>query len=313
MRVSTRAVAAFVVLAAIFATGGQSFTTPKRMTVLPSQRQSALRMASQVATRPAEARKGLLVGKMASNLSKLLWISPRKAKAVKSAVSQTVQVNEVAVICFSSWALRPIVRYLYTLLCPEGDFQQSYYNTIPLIISQLAQICGVVYVLDILTVVLGVLGFKIPKDFNMCLAKTFYLLYGAYRLARFKKHVLIEKRGRAGLPNKILNVLIAVVTAFGVMDILSVQTGTTMNSIFALSGAGALIVSLGSQNLATQIVQGLSIASTGKFYEGESIVIDDGEKAVRGIVQKIGLMATAIRGEYFDVAAVNGLLLIFSQ
>ncbi len=117
----------------------------------------------------------------------------------------------------------------------------------------------------------------------------------------------------AGLPNKILNVLIAVVTAFGVMDILSVQTGTTMNSIFALSGAGALIVSLGSQNLATQIVQGLSIASTGKFYEGESIVIDDGEKAVRGIVQKIGLMATAIRGEYFDVAAVNGLLLIFSQ
>ncbi len=88
MRVSTRAVAAFVVLASIFATGGQSFTMPKRTTVLPSQRQSALRMASQVATRPAEAGKGLLVGKMASNLSKLLWISPRKAKAVKSAVSQ---------------------------------------------------------------------------------------------------------------------------------------------------------------------------------------------------------------------------------
>ena len=262
-------------------------------------------MASSVTAKPVEAGKGLLVGNMASNLSKLLWISPRKAKAIKSAVSQTVQVNEVAVICFCSWALCPMVRYLHTLMCPKGDLQDSYYYTIPLIISQIAQIGGAVYAIDILTVALGVLGFKIPKGFNICLAKTLYLLYGAYRLAKFKKHVLIEKRGKAGLPNKILNVLIAIMTVFGGMDILSIQTGTTMNSIFALGGAGALIVSLGSQNLATQIVQGLSIASTGKFYEGESIVISDGEKTVRGVVQKMGLMATDIRGEYLDIAVVS--------
>jgi len=82
-----------------------------------------------------------------------------------------------------------------------------------------------------------------------------------------------------------------------VLDILSVHTGLAVQSIFAVGGAGSLIVSLGSQNVASQIVNGLAIASTGKFYEGEKIMlIVDGKKLV-GTVEKMNIMASDIRGK----------------
>lgn len=257
---------------------------------------STLNMAVAPSTAKPSRRK---MGNLTSNLFKLLWITPKKAKAIKTAVSQAVHINEVALIAFCGWALVPVVRYLYNMRYPERvDFPDTYFYRISQLVGQIAQIGGVVYAIDILTVVLGVQGFKsIPKTFNICFAKTLYLLFGAYRLAKFKEHLLIKKRGKTGIVNKIANVVIAIVTAFGVMDILTVQTGMAVNSVFALGGAGTLIVSLGSQNMATQIVNGLTIASTGKFYEGEKITIGTGDKAVRGTVQKMGLLATDIRGE----------------
>lgn len=234
------------------------------------------------------------MGNLASNLSKF-WINPKKAQAVKSAVSGTVCGKEIALIAFCGWALVPIGRVVYKRRQPVGDFEDSKYYRIPQLVGQVAQIGGLVYAIDVLTVVLDVLGFKIPRGFNVCTAKILYLLWGAYRLAKFKRYFLIKKRGKAGATNKVIDAFIAVVTALGVMDVLSVHTGLAVQSLFALGGAGTLIVSLGSQNLASQLVNGLAIASTGKFYEGETIVV--GENGSRGTVEKMGLLATDIRGE----------------
>jgi len=256
------------------------------------QRSTALHMVTATKT----TGSSLLVGNLASTLSKLFWISPKKAKAVKSAVARTVHAKEVALIAFCGWALVPIFRLIYNMRFPDGDFKDSNYYRIPHIISQIAQIGGLVYAVDILTVVLGVLGFKIPKGFNVCAAKILYLLLAAYRFAKFKRYLLIEKRGKAGVLNKIANAGIAVMTALSVLDILSVQTGLAVQSLFAFGSASTLIVTLGSQNLASQIVNGLAIASTGMFYEGERVVI--GEERVFGTVQKMGLLATDIRGEF---------------
>lgn len=265
----------------------------------PQRSTELLMKSSQAASSRAVSNadsSNLLVGKLASNLSKLFAINPDSVKAIKLAVSQTVVGWEVGLIAFFGWALLPILRFIYGKCRPEGtSFERTYYYKIPHLIGQFAQIGGVVYAVDVLTVVLGVLGFSIPNGFNVCNAKILYLLWGAYRLAKFKKHLLIEKRGKAGVTNKVLNVFIAVISALGVLDILSVNTGLAVQSLFTLGGAGTLIVSLGSQNLATQIVNGLAIASTGKFYEGEKIVV--GDERVVGTVEKMSLMATDIRGE----------------
>ena len=270
-------------------------------------RSTKLHMVS--ATAASKSHGGnLLVGNLASNLSKF-WISPKKAKAIKSAISQPVHVNEIALIAFCSWALVPIFRFIHNLHYPEVNFTDSYYYKIPQAIGQAAQIGGIVYAVDVLTVVLGVLGIKVPKDFNVCTAMIMYLLWGAYRLARFKRY-LIEKRGKAGILNTIGNGVIAIVAALGVLDILSVETGLAVQSLFAFGSAGTLIVSLGSQNLASQIVNGLAIASTGMFYENEKVVI--GSERVIGTVQRIGLMTTDIRRENPSLFVVRKRLLIMS-
>lgn len=288
----------------------QGFVVKKRYDLTTQPHRTLLHMvaskkAAPVSTSTSDAIRGFLVGNVASNVSKFA-VSRDKVRAVKSAVSQTVSGPEVALIAFFGWALCPLVRFLGTKLSSSSDdFEDTYYYRIAQLIGQFAQIGGVVYTLDVLTVVLSVLGFDVPKGFNVATAKILYLLWGSYRLAKFKKYLLIKKRGKAGMTNKVMNVAIAVVTALGVLDILSLHTGLAVNSIFALGGAGTLIVSLGSQNLASQIVNGLAIVSTGKFYEGEKVVIvnKDNKKTI-GTVEKMSLTSIDIRASDETVMSV---------
>ena len=254
--------------------------------------------ALYVVAKAAATKSGgssLLVGNLASNLSKLI-VGPKRAKAVSAAVSKTVNGKEVALIAFCGWALLPLCRIVYKRRHPEGgDFKNTKRYKVAHLIGQIAQIGGVIYALDVITVVLDVLGFKIPKGLNVCVARLLYLFWAAFRLVKFKKDLLIRKTGKAGAYDKILDAVIAFTTAFSAMDILSVQTGMAMQSVFALGGAGTLIASLGSQNLASQIVNGFAIAATGKYYEGEKVIIDG---KIVGTIERMGIVATDMRGEW---------------
>lgn len=224
----------------------------KRLRV-SSELNMAVSKATKATTTITDAfnkEKSLLVGHLASNLSKFSF-NPNKARAVKSAVSQTVNGPEVLLIAFFGWALLPIVRFIYNQTRGQGqekvDFQDTSCYRVSQLIGQAAQIAGLVYCLDVLTVFFSVLGFNIPKGFNVACAKIMYLLWAAYRLVKYKKDLLIRKRGKAGSIDKVIDAVIGIVTVFGVFDVLGVHFGLTMNSLLTLGGAASLAVSLGSQ------------------------------------------------------------------
>lgn len=100
--------------------------------------------------------------------------------------------------------------------------------------------------------------------------------------------------GRASLYNKSMNVLLWVATAIFLVDKLDVNFGVTLKSLFAFSGLGTLVLTLASKELAAQVVNGVAVSTSERFFVGDEIKLGDG---TAGFVWKIGLMYTEIRCE----------------
>jgi small-conductance mechanosensitive channel len=78
------------------------------------------------------------------------------------------------------------------------------------------------------------------------------------------------------------------------LDVLAVETGRAVSSIFALGSVGTLVLSLASRDIASQLVSGLAVTASRRFFEGEEIELGDG---TRGSVAKMGWMYTDMRGK----------------
>jgi small-conductance mechanosensitive channel len=78
-----------------------------------------------------------------------------------------------------------------------------------------------------------------------------------------------------------------------ILDILCVETGRAMGSVFALGSIGTLVLSLASKDLAADFISGIALSAADKFHEGEEVRI--GTEYI-GIVQRVGWMNTDIRG-----------------
>ncbi len=61
-----------------------------------------------------------------------------------------------------------------------------------------------------------------------------------------------------------------------ILDYLSVETGIALGSIFAVGSTGTLIISLGSQEIAKGVVNGVEMAASDRFYEGDNVHFGDG-------------------------------------
>ena len=70
-----------------------------------------------------------------------------------------------------------------------------------------------------------------------------------------------------------------------ILEYLSVETGMALGSIFALGSTGTLIISLGSQEIAKNVVYGVEMAASDRFYEGDNVHFGDGTK---GYIVKMG-------------------------
>jgi len=92
--------------------------------------------------------------------------------------------------------------------------------------------------------------------------------------------------------NRVLDVIIYGCAAISVVDLLGVHIGFALKSVFGLGSFGTLVLSLASKDVAAEFVGGLMIQSSSFFYEGESVVLQDGTS---GKVLKIGWLHTYIQ------------------
>ena len=121
------------------------------------------------------------------------------------------------------------------------------------------------------------LGFDIPKTF--CLIILSLTRRWLARLAqRFKRSLIRQILSRAPkncdkikLIDKIVDGMVLSVLLVKILDYLSVETGIALGSIFAVGSTGTLIISLGSQEIAKGVVNGVEMAASDRFYEGDNV------------------------------------------
>ena len=129
-----------------------------------------------------------------------------------------------------------------------------------------------------------------------------YNVWATFRFKDFKRHLLERifssaqnKIGKVGIYDRILNTVINTVMGVAILDILKVGRGTAIiSSVLSLGGVGTLVFSLASKELAEQLVGGLTLSTSERFYEGDYIELGDGTE---GLVTKIGWTHTELRGE----------------
>ena len=184
------------------------------------------------------------------------------------------------------------------------DFSQTHFFLIADHVSQMARMSALVYLADCLGVVLTSLGLiksHIKINVSKVFAQVLYSAWAARRLQIFKRYLFTKvterdafmssRLGRMALIDKIFDGIIMAALALFVLEILQVEGGIALKSVFAFGSAGTLIFTLASKDLASQIVNGLSLMSSDKLYEGEEVEFGDGTV---GIIKNLGWMVTRL-------------------
>jgi small-conductance mechanosensitive channel len=99
--------------------------------------------------------------------------------------------------------------------------------------------------------------------------------------------------GQAAIIDKVVDGIIYVVTGLFLLDILNVEMGVGVSSIFAFGSAGTLVMGLASRDVASMFVSGLTLTTTDHVREGDHVKFGDG---TTGQILRIGWMHTTIRG-----------------
>mmetsp|Transcript_8134 Transcript_8134/g.17615 ORF Transcript_8134/g.17615 Transcript_8134/m.17615 type:complete len:398 (+) Transcript_8134:258-1451(+) len=232
---------------------------------------------------------------------------------VSTSLHNSVDVADVVLLMFFGWASVPIARVIHRILFairgktetrgfPAETFDQTYVFFVSDILSQIAKVALLVLGADCLDVIMESLGFDVAirVDFGYVCARIAYTVWAAKQFA-VMKHYLISKAvkaeqpdnlGRANLLDRCINFGIAMITGMFIMDLLDVEMGAGFTSVFALGGVGTIIVSLASKDLAEQLLSGIFLHISDKFYEGDLVKFGD---ALSGTVVEIGWFHTIIR------------------
>jgi len=235
---------------------------------------------------------------------------------VVSALREAIDVKEFAILGILGWASVPLISALHDAYVsivdritptdtstPEDtkNFTDTYLYHAVNDISNVAQIGALVYGVDCFMVSLNALGFQnIHAGLSKKVAQISYTIWAGLRIARLKKFVLQRKFRskpdalvKTRLYNRILNTIIAVTTGAIVFDFLELNFGTALKSLLSFGGVGALVISLSSKDVATQVVSGVALSTGDRFLEGDEIQLGDGQA---GIIEKMGIAYTDLRG-----------------
>ena len=135
------------------------------------------------------------------------------------------------------------------------------------------------------------------------------LTVSAVKRAIFENAVAGDRLGRVVLYDRLLDFVLAAVTATAILDELSIDFGMGLQSVLAGGGVGALVFSLASRELATNIVGGFVVQTWDAFNVGDDVKLGDGTE---GTVTVIGLVETEICG-YDNIAIKIPNSQLFSQ
>lgn len=248
-----------------------------------------------------------VAGRLSPFLNRFV-ITPSKWKTITEAVASAVDVGDLLLIAVFGWAILPIYtliyKYKHKLDDPIPDVKESRIYKICSLMSEIARIAGVVYIVDVVAISLNALGFKslYKQSVTTKCAQVLYTLWAVLRIVPYKKKLItnyVEQRSPDNAPTRIkildtlANIVIAIPTIAIVLDELKVPIGKALSSMFAIGGVGTLVFSLASKDITGELVNGIALASANKYDEGDYIVLGDGTS---GVVSSMGWIYTDLRG-----------------
>ena len=244
--------------------------------------------------------KSALAGNILPILKRFV-ITPEKLKAMGRDIYTLIDWQDLFFICFLGWATVPLVSILHRR--DISATKATAYYPIADHLSQISKIALLIYAVDVLKIVLFNLGFHYDKlnDMPQTFAKVAYTIWVANRMSRLKKHILYrawdtktsQQLGREKIVDRFADAAILMIAGFCVMDILSVELGLAGKSFVAFGSLSTLVVSLASQGLLTQILNGLLLSASDRIYEGDQVKFGND---MSGTVVKMGWTETILRG-----------------
>lgn len=175
-------------------------------------------------------------------------------------------------------------------------------------ISEAARTGAFVYTLDFVSIVLNALGmpYFYQAGFSSKAGGISFTVLATIQVSRLKRFLLqkvvmkeknssdgVIESARARLLDRALTAVLWGAAGGHVLDLLQVNVGTTVKSLVAFGGMGGLVVSLAMQSFAAQVVSGMVLNSSDRFYVGDKIQLGDG---TTGVVTEMSLLHTDLRG-----------------
>jgi small-conductance mechanosensitive channel len=245
--------------------------------------------------------KSVIAGNILPLLKRFV-VTPQKLRAIGTDIYKIMDWEDLLFIALLGWATVPLVTALHKpndrgAVNPTASFHVADN------LSQIAKIALLVYAVDIFKVILFNLGFQYDhiSDMPQAFAKVAYTIWVANRLSVLKKHVIWRtfnvqtesQMGREQIVDRLADAAILAIVGFCILDILSVELGLAGKSFVAVGSLSTLVVSLASQGLLSQVLNGLLLSASDRIYEGDNVRFGNG---VSGTVVKMGWMETVLRG-----------------
>lgn len=269
-------------------------------------------------------------GKIAPVLSKL-YITPEKATNIWLALKTVTEPADLIFIAFIGWLLLPLVQFPYEKLplklaqkereeddviqSSPSKIQQKKKIKLPFLeskvyfythlLSEAARIAAFVYSMDCLAIAMETLGFHV-QYFSKYAAKVTYTAWIFVRINALRKYLIKkafrysgpdEKRrrravARAKVVNRVLDITTWGLFLISLLDVLKVEAGMFLNSFFAVGGAGTLVLSFASKDVAMQFVNGILLQASDKVVEGDTVKFGN---VIQGVVMRVGLLESLVK------------------
>mmetsp|Transcript_15564 Transcript_15564/g.33090 ORF Transcript_15564/g.33090 Transcript_15564/m.33090 type:complete len:534 (-) Transcript_15564:369-1970(-) len=168
-------------------------------------------------------------------------------------------------------------------------------------VSQAAKVGVAVIGADCLALIGKLMGndHDLMDNFSRIFSKVAYTGWITHRLQAFKRYLLRNTLGKSKIELGKLNIIdhlldgmIYSLWLIFLLDFLEVQTGMAVKSLFSVGATGTLVLGLASKDIASQIMNGLTLHLSEKMYEGDEVRFSDGTS---GVIVKMGWMETMIR------------------
>lgn len=170
-------------------------------------------------------------------------------------------------------------------------------------VAQMAKLAFLVYLVDIAKVVMQGMGFEFEDGGELphAFANLIYAGWLINRISALKRYILARQTkcnprhltGQVQLVDRLIDAFLYSTGLYIIVDSVQEEMGPAARGFFALGSVGTLVVSLASQGLATQVFNGLFLASSNRIAVGDYVSFANG---VSGTVIKLGWMETQLRG-----------------